>query len=390
MEKPQESATGSNQTYQQMGNNTIVPPPKTVDIQLNWSEYFQGKWTARQSSDFGNLANLNGDTFNSDVVTIFLQKERNNNGQEKSGNDDDGALYIYLSEPVSLFFKVANKNTQPEVGPSDQNTPEPFYNLRGLTIDATRYTGAGDFSVTYVQQMQVVEGDSSPTFVTSEQTIFQQGENAASYSLLFNSNPPLSVPLNPSGISWFDSPVLIDTLLRPFFYQDQQNTFFVQPTMTETKIDEYDEWGVRHPSSAGDLNTDLWKKLPLQANVSVAPGLPQVNIDPTAIYQFQPAQDWVTHPATVVLYGNTFVGAYGGLMQAAQSFQPFQSPRRTLNGTVGIQLQPVVPASGPTSSNALPAGNLVNQGGLTRGALASIKNEQDTSATQIAPGSMSI
>ena len=43
----------------------------------------------------------------------------------------------------------------------------------------------------------------------------------------------------------------IGTLISPFFFADNQNSFFVEPTLTETTIDKWEHWTIPVPRADG-------------------------------------------------------------------------------------------------------------------------------------------
>ncbi len=392
MEKAQQNAmTSSNETYQKMGNNDNVSlPPKQVDVQLNWCEYFQGSWTPRQSSDFGtldNLAGLGSDIFHSGDVYIHVSVEYN--------NGVEGAVNIYLSNPINQTFRVVNKNSLPQHNYQYSNLPYEPYSSNGH--EATKYTDTGELSVSYTQSIEVSSMSNFPKVVSVNKAILQQGSD---YKLLFASNPPPAPMLNRDRIAmnwldWFDSPFLIETLTRPFFYQDAENTFFVEPTMTETKIEEWDWWVIRYPWPYAHLNGDQWwSNLVLQAAVPTTFRMPPIDvIDATSLYHFKPLQDWATNQSTVLHYGDHLVGQSGGLTVLKQ---PLGTPINT-PGT-GLRLIPIVPGITGTpivnGARSLNGGvvhvgggslNLIDATGLTRGALTNVQLEQHLNGVNRTP-----
>ena len=153
-------------------------------------------------------------------------------------------------------------------------------------------------------------------------------------------------------MGWYDTSGLVDLLTHPFFYQDGKNTFFVEPTMTETTIDEWDGWVIPYPWPYAHLNSDQWwSELTVQAAVPVALRLPMLSqVGPASLYQLKPVQDWVTNPTTVLQYGDNFVGRSGGLTFVS-------SPGQNGSGSGGIQLKPVVPGSALSSIPVLSSRN---------------------------------
>ncbi|GLV54300.1 hypothetical protein KDH_11480 [Dictyobacter sp. S3.2.2.5] len=375
------SSSTSNESYKARGDEPIAVNPKQVDMQLNWCEYFQGKWDGRQASDFGNLSDIGVESFDPASVYIYVIKEYI--------NGEDGAVNIHLSDPIYKTFRVVNKNSQPQVNTFYSGVPYEPYSHNG--INATRYTDSdtsnGELDISYTQSIEVSNMSNFPRVVNVNKAILQQGSD---YALLFASNPPQSPILNEERrsldwLGWFDSQFLIETLTRPFFYQDSENTFFVEPTMTETTIEEWDWWVIKYPWSNTHLNADQWwQNLVLQPSVPITFRVPPIEaIDPTALYQLKPVQDWVTNQSTVLRYGDHLVGQSGGLTIVKQ---PLSDRIGTLS--TGIQLKPVAPGSISNIVNGghvlnggiLHAGggglNLIDANGLTKGALKNVQFDQ--------------
>jgi hypothetical protein len=256
-----------------------------------------------------------------------------------------------------------------------------------LMIKATMYTAQNKLNVSYTQSLDTSSSNKFSDSAPTSQTILQQADAAGDgYSLLFSSNPP---PLNSiqsydTGVDWFDSKALTDALQRPFFYQDKQNTFFVESTMTEPAINDHASWAAGHPASNYYQSaTPSWQNAEVQATASGAQNfVPQQGVDPAALYPFQPSKDWLASPSTVLLYGNNFVGANGGLTFATQSLQSL------LSGKAQVRLQPVAPSS-TTSGNGSSNGtdiNLVDQSGLTSGGQINAQAEQLLESIRLASG----
>ncbi|MEZ4617928.1 MAG: neuraminidase-like domain-containing protein [Caldilineaceae bacterium] len=55
---------------------------RILDIQLNWSEYFQGSWTTRESSGFGHEIDITGKSFSADKLFISVSVEPDSDGLE--------------------------------------------------------------------------------------------------------------------------------------------------------------------------------------------------------------------------------------------------------------------------------------------------------------------
>ena len=129
-------------------------------------------------------------------------------------------------------------------------------------------------------------------------------------------------------------------MVSPFFYKDihdvsttDEMTFYVQPALTETTIENWIDWAVIYvPVDTNISNGELSERHPQSSRrlPNAGPGAP-VEIDTDqSIYSIQNSTDWLTSPATTVLYGGTLVGQYGGINTDTQ-------PPEVSVGTVGAQ-----------------------------------------------------
>lgn len=273
-----------------------------VEVQLHWSEYFQGKWTARQSSGLANPIRQEVDPpFNASEVFIHVSKEYDHAGEE-------GPLIIHLSSPVSGSFRVVSKNSPPEARPPGQTSDEedvpwiPYSATPNpMSESATQYVGRGTLQVSYVEEIKTVDGH-APQPTTTTKTIIQPGD---SFSILTINNQ----------FKLIDSE--IGSLVVPFFYQDSRYTFFVEPTLEERTIDEWTEWAIPPPPPDGGWwDPNWWNSLPVGSQWPGGP-VPWDSIDPRSKYQVQQSRDWATDNATALRYGDTVIGRQGGLDAAA-------------------------------------------------------------------------
>src|SRR5438034_453462 len=144
-----------------------------VEVQLHWSEYFQGKWTARQSSGFGKLIAHNVDApFIASDVFIHVSKEYEDAGEE-------GPLMIHLSTPINDAFRVVSKNSPPESKPQDKDVPPIPYTP--YAASATQYlVETGTLQVSYDVEIKTIDGQ-TPQRTPINKRIIQPG---SSFSVL--------------------------------------------------------------------------------------------------------------------------------------------------------------------------------------------------------------
>lgn len=264
---------------------------KEIEIQLNWSEFFQGKWTTRETSGFGNPVRATVDSsFDKGQVFIHVTKD-DDNGEEQGVRIN---LLRFLS--FAGAFHVVSKNGTPEVTDWTNYSDIP-YSFSGL--QATQLRGNNALQVSFVERIETVNGG-QPTPTSTTKPILQQG---GAFSLLLPSNPRQLPTTEVSG------------LVSPFFYQDNQHTFFVEPTLTETTIDRWEEWVVTKPKPAPKYD-DWWQQIPVIPLVPYKP-IPIPNpIDPIAKFPINPGRDWVVNPGTMLQVGEILIGQQGGVNPA--------------------------------------------------------------------------
>jgi GH18 family chitinase len=285
------------------GNLFSTRPPKQNKMQLNWSEYFQGKWTDRRSSDLNREGfRIVADDFDPSSTYIHVSKEYDDSGNE-------GAVLIQLSYDglTADAFRVVSKNSEPALIAMDEGDGNPQdvpYNAGDWS--ASKYSGSGALHVSFAEQIETQDGQVIKT-TRGSQAILQQGGD---FTLLICDSPVTAVSL-PTTDPFLDE---AGALSAPFFYEDlgSDTTFFVQPLLTETSVDQWPSWVISvstpDPNMASD---DWWKTIPIISQVplvgAVSPG------NPYSVYQVQPRIDWTTHPATVLSFGPGLIGATGGV-----------------------------------------------------------------------------
>ena len=316
---------------------------KQVDVQLNWSEYFQGQWTTRESSGFGQPMSVEVPfDFQNQQVFIHVTKEYDS-GEDRAvkihlhfekaivslpvfagfsgGKDKISALatVTHIKSPgqTNQAFRVVSKNGQPVVMGGDDPQPVPY----SETAQITQYKGSNTLQVSFAENIK--NGESNP-LVTKPILQLQQGSN---FSLLPCSNP-LQVMTAEIG-----------ALVSPFFYQDNQHTFFVEPSLTEKTIAQWEEWVIptAKPESK-PVNNDSWKQLKVVQSVPSKDLIPHP-IDPIAKFKPSLQEDWLTHPTTALQFDQVLLGATGRINQSAltvnalENAAPAIADRQTLTAT---------------------------------------------------------
>lgn len=365
---------------------------KQVQIQLHWSEYIQGKWTNRISTDVAKSETIDvQDDFEPRQVHLHVSKEVDDNGNE-------GALKVHVDFPhiydiiwglgqgfatlegrdpssvqrANHAFRITSKNCDPDFSSAYYESPPPMpYDAQG--IDATFYTGSDGLTVSFQSNIQ-----SNGTSTTEPEHILH---TAPDFELLTCANP-----VAPSPFLLKDDPAYWEAgaLVSPFFFKDTANpsagsqntfhderTFFVQPSLTE-KLREWDGWAIGpvKPSPIW-MDPNLLKAIPVRAQVPL-PTVPSNLGDPVySIYPIHNLTDWVTNPNVTVSYGSVAIAKTGGL----RSVVPGGISRAT-----GVINRPPIAVLAPTTSAAMLT---VGNQGITMSHLQAIQKALPAATTTL-------
>jgi hypothetical protein len=288
-----------------------MSPDQQVRVQLHWSQYSQGKWSNRLSTDVNLYQPINvtmGFDARKDVF-IHVSKEVNPGGS-------DGAVRVHLDfhNERHLSFRVTSKNCAPDFDSKYWEPAAPMvYNVS--VIEATLYTGSKNLQANF--QTNISDGGTGTPF---SEPILKTVNN---FGILPCGNPVSPSPFLDPGAPLYKE---AGSLVSPFFYKDLSNpnidvlpdfqdelTFFVQPTLSEEPIAAWSGWAVTPP-----LATKNWDDPALIDGINVIAQGPTINPvgpgDPLySIYQTQDTADWLTNPGTAISYDNTWIGRGGAI-----------------------------------------------------------------------------
>ncbi|MEO1260394.1 MAG: neuraminidase-like domain-containing protein [Bacteroidota bacterium] len=289
----------------------------SVEVALNWCEYFQGEWQARETSGFEHPLKAQVDyDFDPAEVYIHASIEYDDDGQER-------AVKVHLTgngrNGINRAFRLVSKLATPKAGPSYHNDPAaPLYNFDKK--GKTKYIGQGsDLKVTYKQRItEIVETTNGridleeTTSVPKNETLLRVNDT---FKFLF-CNDPIIV----SGDQE------IDSLISPFFLEDDEDsiTMYVEPEFSETTTETWEEWIIREqPPTLVYERDDYYEFIP------VIPFIPYENFrdfedyfdleinDPLIRFApdevINPGDDWLINPGTAMLFNGQPVGPRGGL-----------------------------------------------------------------------------
>ncbi len=286
---------------------------KKVEVQLHWSEYLQGEWSSRESGGFSAVLSQTV-SMSFKTSSVFVHVTKSYEAGEERG------VYVTLGGAIKQAFYLAGRNSVPEKA-SYTSKPANLYNANG--VHATRYRGENSLTVTFKQRI-TTEGHQTQE-VNNPLTILQEGNP---YTLL-PSNNDITLGGLDSGSLHADRPEAvadaieaglpeIASLIKPIFYQNNTDTLFVEPNVTERTIEEWEEWITRTPQP--ELGWRIPEKWP---DVVVIPGTPwkppfpdpgdpwRVPIDPGSLINPRPGFDWLVNPLTGLRFDDDVIGPSG-------------------------------------------------------------------------------
>ena len=316
---------------------------RRVDVQLHWSEYLKGRWSPPTAGGFGRVSTY---TTNGvfDPASVFVHSST-----LYSDDGDEAGVQIHLTGGMIRTFLLRGRNSVPEPG-KNQAAPATPYSAARASVN--RWLGGDRLTVTFAERMTSTDGGAeSPTSGT--RTVLGK---AGGYQVIPSANA--------ISIAGGD----IGSLVSPFFFADARRTFFVQPALTETTTESWEEWVVPDPGRGTTIDPDLIKGIDLQ------PYIPPKVLTPVAgpddwwrepdpwqgLYSTLPT-DTFTSPTVGLLYGDTLVGSRGGVGLS----------------TLAVVSEPVIGAGNVVGGNVLGnAGGVIDRihvvdqdGGVGAGAL---------------------
>jgi hypothetical protein len=290
---------------------------KRVDVTLHWAEYSQGSWTTQEGGGPGTMMTRSvSSSFTPRRAQVFVTREP---------LDDDGAggVFINIASDIQASFYLAGRNS-----PVEEAGLQPFlpvlYGASGIT--PTGHSGSGPFEV-YVVDRRIEDG---------VLTQIQTREVVLSGAISGYRLTPLNAAVEPWGASAEAAAGAgnavaqaiaagigeIMLMSRPFFYSDNRHTFFVRPAVTETTVEEWEDWvtDVHQPGlNVGDGVDHIAP--------GIRPRIPDDLIDIEVIEDIRgprpfsvlgglvepPAEDWLSNPLTAVEFDGVLLGPQGQL-----------------------------------------------------------------------------
>jgi hypothetical protein len=235
-----------------------------------------------------------------------------------------GTYFLHQEQwgPRDLAFRIVSRNAPPR--PIDGEPPlSPA--LTVTPAGPTAFSASGPCTVTFVDEVVTEDGSSAQPHQSTRDILAHPPED---FSIL-----PCDNHLDLVADEFA-------AILSPFFFSDDQNTFFVEPSLEEVTTEEWEDWAIPVPKpDPNQYSPDWFKAIPLEPAAaikmlptSVDPGV----IDSMARFAFRQPADWVTNEATGVLLGTTVVGARGGLGLAVAANPVGMSRASAASNTAGV------------------------------------------------------
>lgn len=319
MEKPHKNAApSSDSSAKPLAQATVgqifttgAEAKKQIAAKLHWSEYLHGEWSAPVSGDFIEVKHEStpvvvNETFKLSAVTVRISKIYSKDGYE-SGVDvglTDGAKFNFA-------FHLRGPNGVPAAAVNRISFRGPYSPAKLLP---TRYSAdGGTFSVALNEA--ILSQDVSESIVRTVPILKATGSHAL---LPCNADITLGIAelknMDDAAAKAVEKGLPeIAALVKPVFYQDSANTFFIEPSVTERTIEDWQEWVTRTPVSEPAMDAQDWwggikvvayRPLP-DPDTWKAPFVPGSLINPV------PNADWLVNPGTVLYFDSVLIGPKG-------------------------------------------------------------------------------
>jgi hypothetical protein len=296
--KAVDKSSSSSKSVQDLADEPIGQQMEyTVEAQLSWTQYVDGEWTERRSTDFKHLPNAGRVIYRKGPMGTYLEFpaihfsefDPSDVSVHVTKNVEDGresAVLIQLGWPINQAVKFVSRNAEPVVS-SDIN----FYPHRYGT----------DSDPNYATNLGARDGILGVSYTVDREMFDEYVPTSKFEPILEHDQPYWLLPTENPGDDYDDQ------LVRPFFYQDDRRVFFVQPTVEETRVTEWDTWVWVEPKPVDPkvvapwiYDEDFWKRVERAGKLPRRP-LPDPvgpeifdRIDESAVLPPNPDNDWIS------------------------------------------------------------------------------------------------
>jgi hypothetical protein len=257
LDKPKQSGDGGGQQVDAT-KPMVLPtgvPHKEINVQLNWSEYYQSQWTPPASGGFGNPVTVIVDAdfdrstayVHGEVVQDQEMEMAHINVHFEEAFAPETRFPVPSTDPkahvprqpksgaLDFAFEIISKNAPPQVVAGVAQLEPPF---PALKPEVNHFTAPKATQVRYVESIEQVNNN-PPTVHMATRVIMTTEDDREGSDQITACPTPIHAELPNVGL-----------LVTPFFYQDSQHVFFVEPSLTESVIDKWEHWAIPFPSVA--------------------------------------------------------------------------------------------------------------------------------------------
>jgi hypothetical protein len=244
----------------------------------------------------------------------------------KEFNDGvEGGVFVHLSGFDDAFY-LAGRNAAPE--PGALGSPPPHVIVSANIVQATRHAGAaGALNVQYTKQKST---DTTKAADTPTEPILQK---VPANTVLTCNNALAALGISLDAVKLASDPVAakaaldsglteLAALIQPFFYQDNRHTFFVQPDVRETLLEDVETWVTRTTvtDDKGIVELDPYDKLKIIPQfrkkwpLPIPPVEEETFVMPKTQGDPAPGLDWLVNPKVLLTFDqDTLLGNTGQL-----------------------------------------------------------------------------
>ena len=283
--------------------------PMTIEVHLHWSELVDGQWTKRASA--GPLSPtpiVRTDVIEWDPREVFIHVSR-----EPLEDGEERGVYVHLSGQIYAAFYLASRNSAPEKvpygGPEDHFAPRPAFPVKYNTGWRTRFRAAGSLEVSLRKKIVTTGGEEAD----EEAEDFTILAKAGSPRKRLEGGSPYDLITGNSDIA-FATPE-IAALIKPFFYQDRDHTFFAEPELTETTTESWTGWIAKNPGIVFDFDRpeleNYFDRFVIVAGIPERKGPPVPQLDGIGLFEIDDRRDWLINEVTGLLHEGEVIGPEG-------------------------------------------------------------------------------
>lgn len=335
-----ESGRTDGETPANADDLTAMPTSKRdVEAHLHWSEYVAGDWQTPESGGYAPPKELrvraqNLDSFDPQTVFVHVDVvDPPDIGAESPANLEKVGVYISLSHPFNDAFYLASRHSSPERRES-RVTPSIAFGVDTAAAKRrpTAYVGAGG-KLTASLHLRILTGPGQAGADVKADSLAIL-DTTGPFTLLPINNDRISMGVATDAIQGADGTEQereqvknalennfgeIASLIRPVFFQDAHQVLFVEPTVNERTIQQWEDWMTRTPAPEPDapawhLDPNFWAQ-----NVKPVFAKPDFDpIGPVAKYPFENSlvqpntgMDWLVNPGTGLLLDGEIIGSRG-------------------------------------------------------------------------------